>query len=318
MMFLTAKSTMRNIVAPAALVLSMSLSAFSAHAKVIAGSSEGHAISVDLMMDGRSVDFNLPVRTHGEAPDPYRITRILGGPGSPLATPMRDPLGGPIAGLLRQFTLGGHAMSNVDGGLGNRRARGASGIIGPMPDRDIGPMPNGDIRPERMIPDSFFDIPFDVFSLSRISGDYGDWNMRGGSFISPRLMRLLASIGGGPRLALDGLRPENGMMRLPSFTWENFAGVSGLTLFVNEQWRRCVASECGMWVNALRFNFDGVMLPNGNDIRTLDDDERGLNGDIILGRSAARLVAVPAPATLGLFGLVLMGVTLLRKRRIHQ
>ncbi|QCZ92516.1 PEP-CTERM sorting domain-containing protein [Salinimonas iocasae] len=155
-----------------------------------------------------------------------------------------------------------------------------------------------------------------IYSEASVSGDYGSLNAMGTSYVEDLSINLFGL--GELDLASLGLQVDADCLiqTSPNFEVLNVSGIAGLNLILNEQYGECTDMFCSMGVNALRLSFNAVDLTGlGLNIGNLDGL---LNGDIVIGHSYAELTAqineVPAPATLGIFSLVMLALGLSKRK----
>ena len=304
MMSNTVKKSMKNIAPFAKYAIAAAvIHAGAANATVISGSSDAYALGADISAANEllTVDVIVPSGVAGSAPAPYDLSESLLGVEVDLNSGISfgNLVGIQLAVLADDTVLNAAASSNVDGGAGTRMASAETEINGLSLE-----VLNGNV----------LDISSStIYSEAMVSGDYGSFNAMGNSYVEDLSLNLFglgevdfASLG----LEVDA---DGFIAASPNFEVLNVSGIAGLNLILNEQYGECTDMFCSMGVNALRLSFNAVDLSGlGLNLGGL------LDGDIIIGHSYAELTAqineVPAPATLGIFSLVMLALGLAKRK----
>lgn len=289
-----------------------------ANATVISAESNAYALGVDLDVSTLvSVDVAVP-QAGGTAPGSYSdVASAVGadvnlGPSVGLGSLLQLN----TAVLSDATVLESSASSSVDGAAGSQVTQSSSLITGLALDianttLDLTPLPS--------VLGTAIGISADtIFSDANVTGDYASLTALGNSTITNLSIDLfgmgeidLASLG--LDIGADGVIGTG-----PNTQLLDFGGIVGLDLILNEQISTCADGFCAMDVNALRLSFDAVDLTSfGLNLGQLGQGTL-LSGDIILGQSYAEMSAipsdVPAPATLGIFGLVIMALGFTKRK----
>ena len=289
-----------------------------ASATVISAESNAYALGVDLDVSTLvSVDVAVP-QAGGTAPGSYfDVSSVVGadvslGPSVGLAPLLQLN----TAALADATILESTASSSVDGATGSQVTQSSSlitdlglDIVNTSLEVSILPLELG----------TAIGISADAISSeSNVTGDYASLTASGNSTITNLSIDLfgmgeidLASLG--LDIGVDGVIGTG-----PNTQLLDFGGIVGLDLILNEQTSTCSDGFCAMDVNALRLSFDAVDLTSfGLSLGQLGQGSL-LSGDIILGQSYAEMSAiptdVPAPATLGIFGLVIMALGFTKRK----
>ena len=308
----TVKKSMKNIAPFAEYAIAAAvIHAGAANATVISGSSDAYALGADISAANEllTVDVTLPSGVSGTAPAPYNIDNSVLGANVDLGAGISvgNLLQVQAAALADDSLLSASASSDVDGGSGNRMASASSSIN----DLSLDVL-NTDFL--SIVQETALNISSStIYSESMVDGDFGILNVMGNSYIEDLSINLFGM--GELDLASLGLQVDaDGLIQTsPNFEVLNVSGIAGLNLILNEQYGECTDMFCSMGVNALRLSFNAVDLSGlGLNLGGL------LDGDIIIGHSYAELTAqineVPAPATLGIFSLVMLALGLSKRK----
>lgn len=282
-----------------------------ANATVISGNSDAYALGVDINVAGEllTVDVTAPSGVSGSAPAPYNINNSVLGAEVDLGAGVTvgNLLDVQAAALADETLLGATASSNVDGGMGARMTSATATVN----DLSLDVVNTTFLS---VITDTAVNLSSStIYSEASVAGDYGDFDAMGSSYIEDLSINLfglgeldLASLG----LEVDA---DGFIAASPNFEVLDVSGIAGLNLILNEQYGSCNDMFCSMGVNALRLSFNAVDLSGlGLNLSGL------LDGDIVIGHSYAEMSAqineVPAPATLGIFGLVMLALGFTKRR----
>lgn len=307
---------------------SLLLTATAANATVISSESDAHALGINLELPilSLSLDVEAPASVEGIAPTPFNNTLTVLGDAVPLGAQVSLPgLDVGLASANDAAILSATATTDVDGVTGVRETKATSKATGLTLD-----ILNTLLNPGLgllEVPATALSISTrELFSESTVSGDYANLTSMGNSYVADLAITLF----GTPLIVLDhtdfvGLNADiDGVIEAaPNFQVVNLNGIVGLNLILNEQVGSCSNTICDLTVNALRLNFDAVDVAQFN-LPTAGLVTGPLTGDVILGRSYSQMsavsnsVAVPTPATFGLYGLALLGVAFTNRKRFSR
>lgn len=258
-----------------------------ATADIVEGTSEAYGAFVDLAAIGGTINADIgPLApSAGSAPVPYLDT------GSALNVDVTAG-GVPLVGSLIDLQAGAfdtEASSNVDGLAGNRATTATATINGL--NATVGEfLPLLGSAPLVAITADTIEV------ISSLSGDFGAMATLGSMFVEDLQINVLGSVVDLSAVIDDGFVAANTQIALDAF------GLAGASLTLNQQ----IASgdginTFGIETNAIALNLNAVNVGGFT----------GLNGDVVIGHTAASVAAVPEPSSLllttGLVGVVLAG-----------
>lgn len=300
-----------------ALALVAASGSSTAQASVIGANSDAYSLGLSAQVANTLLNVNVTAPAHviGAAPSPYNVNQSIGQADIDLAANIASfgVLDVQLAALADTSIFSASAQSDVDGSAGSKSASADATINNLGLDLFNTSLLLGSNQTALGLSAST------IYSQTLVSGDYGAMAASAMSYIENMSLNLFGM--GEIDLASLGLVADaNGFIYAdPNFTVLDVNGITGLDLILNEQISTCTAVQCNSEVNALKLRFDGVNMGGlGLDLGSLLDGT--LNGEIILGHAYAnlnaRVNAVPTPASVGLFGVVLLLLGCLR--RPHQ
>lgn len=297
-----------------ALALVAASGSSTARASVISANSDAYALGLSAEVANTLLNVNVtaPAGVIGAAPSPYNINQSIGQADIDLAANSASfgLLDVQLAALADSSIFSASAQSDVDGSAGNKSVSADATISNLGLDLFNTSLFSGPTEAALGLSAST------IYSQAGVSGDHGTMAADAISYIENFSLNLFG-LGEIDLVSLGLVADANGFIYAdPNFTVLNVNGITGLDLVLNEQISTCSASQCNSEVNALKLRFDGVNIGGlGLDLGNFLDGT--LDGEIILGHAYANLNAqvnaVPAPASVGLFGAVLLLLGCLRR-----